>query len=36
LHDAQRTDYHDALRAVGSPVFLTPWKQGQVCLLRKP
>lgn len=36
LHDAQRTEYHDALRAVGAPVFLTPWKQGQVCLLRKP
>jgi hypothetical protein len=36
LHDAQRTDYHDVLRAVGSPFFLTPWKQGQVCLLRKP
>jgi hypothetical protein len=36
LHDAQRTEYHDALRAVGNPAFLTPWKQGQVCLLRKP
>lgn len=36
LHDAQRTDYHDALQAQGAHVFLTPWKQGQVCLLRKP
>jgi hypothetical protein len=35
LHDAQRTEYHDALSTVGKPYFLTPWKQGQVCLLRK-
>jgi hypothetical protein len=35
LHDAQREDYHDALRAEGDPVFLRPWKQGQIALLRK-
>ncbi len=35
LHDAQRNEYHDVLRELGSPVFLNPWKQGQVCLLRK-
>ncbi|EDM76887.1 hypothetical protein PPSIR1_24714 [Plesiocystis pacifica SIR-1] len=36
LHDAQRPEYHEALRAVGRPVFLEPWKQGQVCFVRKP
>lgn len=36
LHDAQREEYHDALHAVGTPLFLTPWKQGQMCLVRKP
>ena len=35
LHDAERTEYHDVMRAVGTPFFLTPWKQGQVCLLHK-
>jgi SAM-dependent methyltransferase len=35
LHDAQREDYHDALRACGEPLFLEPWKQGQIALLRK-
>lgn len=35
LHDAQRSEYHDVLRSLGAPVFLTPWRQGQVCLLRK-
>lgn len=36
VHDAQRAEYHQALREVGKPVFLEPWKQGQVCLVRKP
>ena len=36
LHDAQRAEYHDALAAAAKPCFLSPWKQGQVCLLRKP
>ena len=34
LHDAQRTQYHDALRSLGEPVFFEPWKRGQLCLLR--
>ena len=36
LHDAQRDEYHAALREVGRPVFLEPWEQGQICLVRKP
>lgn len=36
LHDAQRPEYHAALREVGSPVFLEPFKAGQVALVRKP
>jgi hypothetical protein len=36
LHDAQRSEYHETMRSLGRAVFLTPWKQGQVCLLRKP
>ena len=35
LHDAQRTEYHAAARALGRATFLEPWHQGQVCLLRK-
>jgi predicted O-methyltransferase YrrM len=35
LHDAQREAYHDALAAVGKPVFLEPWQQGQIALVRK-
>ncbi len=36
VHDAQRSEYHDVIRAQGRAVFLQPWKQGQICLLRKP
>lgn len=37
LHDAQRPQYHDALAALGPrPVFLEPWHQGQIALVRKP
>lgn len=36
LHDAQRREYHDALHAIGRPVFLEPWELGQVCFVRKP
>jgi Methyltransferase domain len=36
LHDAQRPEYHETARALGRAVFLTPWKRGQVCLIRKP
>ncbi len=35
LHDAQRGAYHETLAALGRSRFLTPWKQGQICLLRK-
>jgi len=34
LHDAQREQYHAALRDVGTPVFLQPWRQGQIALVR--
>ena len=36
IHDAQRSEYHATLGELGSPVFLEPWEQGQVCLLKKP
>ncbi len=36
LHDAQRTDYHDAVPRAGRVVFIEPWEQGQVCLIVKP
>ena len=35
LHDAQREDYHDALKALGPVRFLEPWKSGQVALVRR-
>lgn len=35
VHDAQRPEYHAALREVGRPVFLEPWRQGQICILRR-
>lgn len=35
VHDAQRSEYHAALESIGRPVFLEPWKQGQVCFVRK-
>ena len=35
LHDAQRSEYHQALHEIGRPVFLEPWKLGQVCIVRK-
>ena len=35
VHDAERTEYHPSLYSVGEPVFLEPWKWGQICLLRK-
>lgn len=36
VHDAQRDDYASVLRAFPRPVFLTPWRQGQIWLTRKP
>jgi hypothetical protein len=35
VHDAERREYHPPLYELGEPVFLEPWKQGQICLLRK-
>ena len=36
LHDAQREEYHATAHELGNPVFLEPWIQGQVCLIRVP
>lgn len=36
VHDAQRTEYHETIARMGKPVYLKPWRQGQVCLLPKP
>ena len=36
VHDAQRTEYHQTLRELGRAVFIEPWQQGQICVLRKP
>jgi hypothetical protein len=36
LHDAQREQYHGALHSIGQPVFLEPFVQGQIALVRKP
>ena len=33
LHDAQRKEYQQTLKELGSPIFLTPWKRGQLCLI---
>jgi len=35
LHDAQREEYHAALKALATPTFLDPWEQGQICVIRK-
>lgn len=35
LHDAQRPEYRDALFALGTPTLLTPWRRGQLALLRR-
>jgi predicted O-methyltransferase YrrM len=36
LHDAQRPVYRQTLHALGRPLLLEPWVQGQVCVLRTP
>lgn len=36
LHDAQRAEYRAAVEALGRVAWLTPWKQGQIALVRKP
>jgi predicted O-methyltransferase YrrM len=35
VHDAQRVEYREVLRGLGHATFLDPWKQGQVCVVRK-
>lgn len=36
LHDAQRDEYHLTVEELGGGLYLQPWVQGQVCLLRVP
>lgn len=37
VHDAQRPEYHPALHGLNArPVFLEPFGNGQICLVRKP
>jgi hypothetical protein len=36
VHDAQREEYAPVLRSFPRPVFLTPWRQGQIWFARKP
>lgn len=35
-HDAQREAYRPTLESIGKPVWLEPWKLGQICIVRKP
>ncbi len=35
IHDAQRVIYHETIARMGTPIYLTPWRRGQVCLLPK-
>lgn len=36
LHDSQRKIYHPVLARLGEPLFLKPWSNGQISLIRKP
>ena len=36
LHDAQREEYRDAVRALGRSQYMLPWTAGQICLIHKP
>jgi hypothetical protein len=36
VHDAQREEYASTLAEFPRSVFLTPWRQGQIWLVRKP
>ncbi|MEO8905967.1 MAG: hypothetical protein ABI488_25735 [Polyangiaceae bacterium] len=36
VHDAQRDEYSKVLRSFARPIFLTPWRQGQIWFVRKP
>lgn len=35
VHDAQRAEYHETIARMGKPLYLSPWRRGQVCLLPK-
>lgn len=35
VHDAQRKHYHSPLHKLGRTVFLEPYKNGQICFVRK-
>ena len=35
IHDAQREIYHETIARMGKPIYLMPWRRGQVCLLPK-
>ncbi len=35
IHDAQREFYHATIAKMGAATYLTPWRNGQVCLLPK-
>lgn len=35
VHDAQREFYHETIARMGTPTYLQPWRDGQVCLLPK-
>ncbi|MEM9463635.1 MAG: class I SAM-dependent methyltransferase [Myxococcota bacterium] len=36
LHDAQRSEYRATVKALGGGLYLEPWVQGQICLMRVP
>lgn len=36
VHDAQRDEYRETLNAFPRPIFLSPWRQGQIWFVRKP
>jgi predicted O-methyltransferase YrrM len=36
IHDAQRADYRQAIESFSHHLFLEPWIQGQLCVIRKP
>ena len=36
IHDAERDVYADTIATLGRAVYLVPWHQGQICMIRKP
>jgi len=35
VHDAQRAEYRETLESFDTHLFLEPWSQGQICVIRK-